>query len=466
MPVTRFFPSRGKYDFYDDNLLSGFLQRSSQQSRGIGGGGFLQLGVTGDPLLVYVGEKDSTQYTAYASAYRFVLRDPAHERFAVELPRYGVTMHLSEADNRLRQVCYYPDTTATKGFLLDIDQGGAPAALTELEDMDVWLVDRQSLRARRRVLTAGGDGIVSAAYYYARFSHPIDTWTLRRERVTLTSGQKVARVKAALTFKLGVGDSLVVTSAVSDRATDEAYAWVSGRSPQRPFDDAMPPRRDLALNSSAASDKAPAARGQGGGLPSRNAVRAAAPSARTASADPFARWLEVSTTDAALKTAFYAALSQLSAQPALRKARTADELLSLLARHYPAGADTLTDAARLDSLVRSRSREVFSAEVGTLAARRAAQAWFVMNVLGLRPEPGVAGAYRIVRPFFNVVILQLPRGRRLTYYNKNNAPARPYVTSVALRHQPLVAPYVLLPSQLLGGGIMEIKTAARPVAGE
>lgn len=464
-PVTRFFPSRGKYDFYDDNLLSGFLQRAPRS--GNGGGGFLQLGVTGDPLLVYVGEKDSTQFTAYASAYRFDLRDEARDRFVVDLPRYGVTMHVAEEGDRLRQVCYYPDTTATKGFLIDIDQGDAPVGAAQREDMDVWLVDRQSLRARRRVLTAGGDAIVSAAYYYARFSRPIDTWTLRRERVTLASGQKVSRLKAALTFKLGAQDSLVVTSAVSARTTDDAFALVSGRRPRQSFDDALP-RRDLALAAPASIDKASARnlREQGGGVTARSVASNATPAARTIAAEPFAKWLEVSTTDAALKTAFYAALTRLSVQPELRKARTGDELLRLLSRRYSAAADTLTDAARLDSLVRARSRSVFSAEGGADTERTAEQVWFVMNALGLRPEPGAEGGYRIGRPFFNVVTLQLPRGRRLTCFNKNNAPARPYVTVVTLRHQPLAAPYVLTSGQLMGGGIMEVKTAARPATDE
>lgn len=463
-PVTRFFPSRGKYDFYDDNLLSGFLQRAPRT--GSGGGGFLQLGVTGDPLLVYVGEKDSTQFTAYASAYCFGLRDEARDRFVVALPRYGVTMHVAEEGDRLRQVCYYPDTTATKGFLVDIDQGDAPVAAAQREDMDVWLVDRQSLRARRRVLTAGGDAIVSAAYYYARFSRPIDTWTLRRERVTLASGQKVSRLKAALTFKLGAQDSLVVTSAVSARATDDAYALVSGHRPRQSFDDALP-RRDLALAVPASADKASARpAGEGGGVTARGAARTAAPAARTATAEPFAQWLEVSTTDAALKTAFYAALTRLGKLPDLRKVRTGDELLRLLSRRYPAAADTITDVVRLDSLVRARSHSVFSAEGGAEAGRTEEQIWFVMNALGFRPEPGAEGSYRIGRPFFNVVTLQLPRGRRLTSFNKNNAPARPYVTGVTLRHQPLDEPYVLTPGLLMGGGILEIKTAARPTAGE
>ena len=63
-PITRFHSTNSPYTQYNDQFLSGFLQTSSVlNSRN----GFLQLPFVGDPLLVYVGEKDSTQFMAYAS---------------------------------------------------------------------------------------------------------------------------------------------------------------------------------------------------------------------------------------------------------------------------------------------------------------------------------------------------------------------------------------------------------------
>ena len=87
VPMTRFHDKDSKYTYYNNNFLSGFMQSAHVNDAN---DGFLQLPFVGEPLLRYVGEKDSTQFMAYASGYEFYQRDDAAKRYDVLYTRYGV----------------------------------------------------------------------------------------------------------------------------------------------------------------------------------------------------------------------------------------------------------------------------------------------------------------------------------------------------------------------------------------
>ena len=75
-PIVRLHTADSPYAPYDDSLLSGFLQSGGRPLQS----GFLQIPFVGDPVWVYVGEKDSTQFMAYSSGYQ-VLPAAAPSRF-------------------------------------------------------------------------------------------------------------------------------------------------------------------------------------------------------------------------------------------------------------------------------------------------------------------------------------------------------------------------------------------------
>lgn len=232
-PVTRFFPPKGEYDFYDGCFMSGFLQAATpQRNSEKKHDGFLQMPFTGEPLLVYVGEKDSTQFTAYASGYKMQGQPLSCDTCRVTLTRYGVRACLVSHPAYVEQTYLFPDTTASKGFLIDIDH-----ALSGMgdEDMDIVFVDKQNIHAYKRSLAGTADS--PQLYYFAHFSVPFDTWNIRRERVTLENGQKEARCKVAFTFNLSPGEPLIVHSSVSAKSTDEAFSQIPSQPSIRHFDD-------------------------------------------------------------------------------------------------------------------------------------------------------------------------------------------------------------------------------------
>lgn len=225
-PVTRFHTYGSPYVDYNDNFFSGFMQSADSRQKG----GFLQMPFIGNPVLVYIGEKDSTQFMAYASGYEFQQRHPETGHYAVDITRYGVHVETESTPTTLIQRFTFPDTTAVKGFLLDIDNSGSGKGN---EDMNVYFIDKRTIRAYKR----GNDDGSAGQYYYARFSHPFDSWNVRRERVTLSDGRKEARCKAAFTFPLKQGEQLIVRSSVSSVSSDLAYTRVEGKAPGHHFDD-------------------------------------------------------------------------------------------------------------------------------------------------------------------------------------------------------------------------------------
>ena len=171
------------------------------------------------------------------------------------------------------------------------------------------------------------------------------------------------------------------------------------------------------------------------------------------------RYIEISTRDAQMQAAFAAALSQLMHNANCRKAANATELLNAIAPLYNCDATKTDDNAVLtDSLLRQYAQSLFTGQSGNLSDTQAA--WFVFNAMGLVPhnDNGQDG-YKLVRPLFNVVTLHLPRGRRLILHTKNNNRQNLYIAQAKLMHQPLKNDQYLTHTQLLKGGVLEIKMA-------
>lgn len=459
LPVTRFFPPRGGSELYADEFLSGFLQsaRPPQGCDTLRVNGFLQMPFIGDPLLVYIGEKDSTQFTAYATSYQFRERRPDLGCYAAHLYRYGIEAQLTARPAYVEQTYHYPDTTAVKGFLLDIDHALSGEAN---EDMDVVFIDRQSIRAWKRSREAGGQ--TPQLYYYAHFSVPFDTWNIRRERVSLENGRKESRCKAAFTFKRLPGDSLRVLSAVSALSSNDAYACVRGHRPARLFDDTprrpIPPADDRLLAQQTSSSAA--TRIQTG---AKRGTQPASSPARAADGLQSLKenLFDISTRDASLRTAFFAALAQLRSRPELQRCTNAADFLQKLAPLHPAsGLLADADAQATDSLLRHYAAGVFrgGGDGGTESPDEATAraAWFVFNAIGFRPD-AQTGGYRLVRPAFNVATLLLPRDRRLTLYVRRASPSRCRITAATLQGSPLPASLTFAHDRLVRGGILDVK---------
>lgn len=476
-PVTRFFPSKGKYDFYDDSFMSGFLQSATlPQGGNARHDGFLQMPFTGDPLLVYVGEKDSTQFMAYASAYEMPASAASGDTLRVRLTRYGVQAALVSRPAYVEHTYTFPDTTAAKGFLIDIDHAMSGAGN---EDMDVVFVDKQNIRAykRSRSEAAGSPQL----YYFAHFSAPFKTWNVRRERVTLENGQKEARCKVAFTFDLQPGEQLIVQSAVSAISTDEAFSQLPTKLATRHFDDTRRPapvNRDAQLLAQARREEKANAASRGNAPAKRkntsskkkfsssekkNSSAQTSKTERSVAASTSDALFEVKTRDARLKTAFYSALSQLRERRELKKTATAADFLQKIAPLYAVPSATAADEVSLsDSLLARYAENVFKGEGTTQGfencadPKTTAAAWYVFTSLGLRPAAS-GDAYELAAPAFNVASLQMQAGRRLVIYVRRADKNRRRVASATLSGTALEKPYTLSHDQLLHGGMLEVK---------
>lgn len=468
-PVTRFYAQQSPYVTYSDEFLSGFMQQADNRQQG----GFLQLPFVGNPVLVYVGEKDSTQFMAYASGYEFHRRQPEIGRYAVDYTRYGVKARVESHPGYAVQHFTFPDTTAAKGFLVDIDNCGSGEGN---EDMNVYFIDKRTIRAYKRSTKAGSTA--PDQYYYARFSHPFDSWNVRRERVTLKDGSKEYRCKAAFTFKLKDGEDLTVRSAVSAFGSNEAYAMVEGRKPSRPFDDkryvfdgdeltadAGTPLVAQRRPESTASKSAPAAASKPkASVKTQPATGMPAPvkrpaTAATAGSPEGVPYIEITTKEAELRAAFFAAVDRLMQRPELKKAANADEFLTRLASLYhETPEEQQATPVETDSLIRRCAKDVILGSASGEADVVGRAAWFVFNALGFTPEREAAEpTYRLRRPVFNVVTLTLPKGRRMILHTKNNAPHHPVVASATLVRQPLAAGNRFSRLQMLKGGVMQLQ---------
>lgn len=463
-PATRLHEKNSPYTFYNNNFLSGFLQNASQQRLS---DGFLQIPFVGDPLLIYVGEKDSTQFMAYASGY--TLEKTNDDTYQVDYTRYHVQASLQNMPGYCVQKYQFPDTVADKGFLLDIDNAGWGS---QNEDMDVVFVDKQTIRAYKRSRQSNSG--VPELFYVAHFSHPFNKWNVRREVVRLDNGEREHRCKAAFMFDLRAGEALTVTSAVSALSTDAAFAQLQLNGAKRHFNDqrkptpkAEPTAPLLAQNSakttvtnrakvvtkqvakSTATQKSQA---------STQPVQVATTNNHLAATYQPVKWLELSTRKAELQAAFTAALKQLLQSDAKAK-RAVDALgfIDAITPYYQrceAKAEQ-GDVVQTDSLLRHHAQSLFTGQ--PMSNEQAA--WFVLNALGFVPcgEMVPAQLFRLERPLFNVATLYLPRTRRFILHTKNNTSRNLHIKQATLMHQPLNADYTFSREQLAKGGVMEVK---------
>ena len=477
-PVTRFHTTDSPYTTYRNNFLSGFMQLAPQAEVCDSLNGFLQVPILGRPVWVYVGEKDSTQFMAYASGYHDLKQ--SSDSISVMLTRYDIQARLEQRDGVLVQHYTYPDTTAEKAFLLDVDHvlGGATN-----EDMDIKMVDRRNIRAYKR----GYDAQSPQLYYYAHFSQPYESYNIRRERVTLENGQKESRVKAVFSFLLRDGEELTVTSAVSKRNADEAYALVEGHRPAQSFKDQRKPRPQeerpaLADNrqstqpvatASAAECKerrtpAPAASAVKPSRPNRlpqQTLRSTSAPSRTRGTS-MADLIVVETREAPLRAAFYAALDRLLQLPSFKSVRTAPEFMDkaqALASTFSL-SDKANEPAQTDSILRRFAAGCMSGESMQDDSDGRKAAAFILESMGLHPTAtnsenteGSEKTYRIQRPLFNVVTLYYPFDRRFILHTKSNSPSNMKVLSASWNGTKLSLPPVLSHSMLIKGGVMTVK---------
>ena len=325
-PITHFHASNSQYMPYTDNFISGFMQSASQQTAD---NGFLQMPFVGDPLLVYVGEKDSTQFTAYASGYIFEERAP--QNYQLRYTRYDITANIAAMPAYCVQRYAYPDTTAEKGFLVDIDNAMTGAAN---EDMDIVFIDKRTIRAYKRSTLNSSN--VPALYYVAHFSHPFNKWNVRREVVRTENGQREQRCKAAFVFDLKPGEELTVQSAVSAVSTDGAYAAIGKPLAKRHFSDQRKAQPQLHTNGQPLTAQRQTQASRTTKYPTTAATSrpAQSNSSMTAASTLPVRYIEISTRDAQMQAAFAAALSQLMHNANCRKAANATELLNAIAPLY------------------------------------------------------------------------------------------------------------------------------------
>lgn len=454
VPITRFHDKDSKYTYYNHNFLSGFMQSAHVNDAN---DGFLQLPFVGEPLLRYVGEKDSTQFMAYASGYEFYQRDDAAKRYDVLYTRYGVKATVESFPAYCVQRFAYPDTTAEKGFLLDIDHALHGAGN---EDMDVEFIDKRTIRAYKR--TAKGGGGSRALYYVAHFSHPFSQWNIRREVVRLENGEREHRCKAAFVFNLGKHDMLTVVSAVSEMSTDEAYAHLKLKDKSRHFSDERKPL--LAAN----NEKPALARVENKKRPTvtQNKVgntrtatsnknvannRPATSTQSSATPNNGLDFIETTTRNANLSAAFSAAVMQLRRLPQVKRATNAMAFIDAITPIYK----ELCGGEVADSLLKQHIDAVFSGQKITDAQA----AWFVFNAMGFVPQQteGTPETYRVVRPLFNVVTMQLPRTRRFILHTKNNGMGTRRIASATLMRVPLTDGLTFTRQEWLRGGVLEVK---------
>ena len=460
-PITHFHANNSPYMPYNDNFISGFMQSASQQTAD---NGFLQIPFVGDPLLVYVGEKDSTQFTAYASGYIFEKRTP--ENYQLRYTRYNITASIESMSAYCVQHYTYPDTTAEKGFLIDIDNAMTGAAN---ENMDIVFIDKHTIRAYKRSNPSNSNS--PALYYVAHFSHPFSKWNVRREVIRTENGQREQRCKVAFMFDLKPGEDLTVQSAVSPVSTDGAYAAIGKPLAKRHFSDQYKVQPQQRTNEQPLTAQHQAVKSRDNAHTTQ-AVRRAQATARTPqpahSSNSFTAantlpisYIEISTRDAQMQAAFAAALSQLMHGTKCKKAANAAELLEAIAPLYNCDATKADDSAELtDSLLQQYAQSLFTGQGGQLSDTQAA--WFVFNAMGFVPHNNdEQNGYKLVRPLFNVITLHLPHGRRLILHTKNNNRQNIHIAQAKLMHQPLIDNLYITHAQLLKGGVLEIKMAKR-----
>ena len=452
---------------YRDNFFSGFMQGEKTDSLN----GFLQMPFVGRPLLVYIGEKDSTQYMAYASSYNS-LHNPAQgelslqENYSFMLNRYGVKAEVKSVGNVVEQTYTYPDTTAEKGFLVDIDHalGGLPDG-----NMNVRFVDHQTICAFKRSSAANAKTL----YYYARFSKRFDSYNIRRESVTLKDGSKEARLKAVFTFDLAKDEPLKVVSAVSERSADDAYALVEKSAPKsaltKPLLASVPKSAEKSVNrASAVNAKIQTAASKTSTALASNNTRTTERTSRSVTAQKaatatvsksLADKVVVETRDAALRTAFYVAFERVMQTPSFKKISSAADFVQTLSAQMLSESSSLQQQA--DTIVKRyvagcMNGSSTSADTDGKGAMR-----FLLCSIGLYPEQAEASmgeqSFAVVRPLFNVVTLYYADNRRFIFHVKNASSAKADIRTATFNGEKLALPPVVSQKQLLRGGVLAVK---------
>ena len=453
-PVTRFHTEDSPYRPYSDDFLSGFVQSADNRNSN----GFLQMPFVGDPLLIYVGEKDSTQYMAYASGYEFKQRASQAGNYVVDLTRYGISAKLEAHPAYTWQEYTFPDTLADKGFLIDIDHAMVGEAK---EDMDVKLIDKYTLRASKRSADTKAQ-----IFYYAHFSHPFSTWNIRRERVKLENGTKEARCKVALTFVLQPDEKLIVASAVSKVGEETACAQLEGHAPVRHKESNPTNSSRIVYHFDKSSKEStahyvPKTRTKTETVTPKRKVQVDHKVETPKREESYsAEFIDLITREADFRAAFFSAWSILQHQPECRGIYGVDEFFKAITPLYWQANEPEADEGRTDTLLRQYAHSLFS---GIRSQNKIAEAaWYVFNALGFRPSADGEN-FRMVRPLFNVATFQLSNGRRLMMYTKNNGPKNIYVERISMMHKPLIGVKSISLEQLLRGGTMEVKmTRVRP----
>ncbi len=463
---------------YHDNYLSGFMQ-------GVGTdkfSGFLQMPFIGRPILVYVGEKDSTQYMAYASSYKNLNESADQVASTTDLSnqkdlnfylgRYGINAQVKTLGTIVEQTYVFPDTVAEKGFLIDIDH-----ALNGLEDgnMSVRFVDHQTICAFKKQNTPEK----KTQYYYARFSKRFDSYNIRRESVTLKNGTRESRLKAVFTFDLQKDEPLKVVSAVSTLSADAAYAAVEGHMPKSALTNALlasapktkveKTNESYSANNTSKRDDKPSHATSVQSKPQRttqsrtanttNKETSCKPSRPISDDSRMSDKIVVETRDAALRTSFYVALERVMQISAFRKLNGASDFMQKLSSEMLTESDSLIACA--DSLVKtyvsgSMSGAATSEDVTGRNAMR-----FLVCAMGLYPHKTQGAesqiAYRLEHPFFNVVTLYYNDNRRFILHVKNATTVQTAMTSVTFNGAKLEMPPTIDQTQLLRGGVLAVK---------
>ena len=470
-PLTRLHAADSPYAPYDDRLLSGFLLSSGEDGRT----GFLHMPFLGDPIWLYIGEKDSTQFMAYATGCDNLRHNPATGHISALLQRYKVQTEIDYRDNCATFVCHYPDTTSEKGFLIDLDHSATGEGC---DDMEMDFIDRRTVRAHKRSYI--GAATAPDEYLFTRFSHPFKTFNIRKEKVKLSDGTAEARYKVAFTFDLAAHEPLTVETAVSAHSSDAAYFALCGRQPARHFADNRRKRPADPLKEAWAKAQQQESRQDS---PRQDDSRTPSPATRPAAAnrsrhrphratghmgghvrpqtpqtpeDPWAGIIEVGTLDAALRTGFFTALSHLRSLTSKRETASAEALVATLLRHYPDTLHADASPAATDSLLRAHT-QAFIAGDNAAILTLPHTAWYLLNAIGLRPSQE---GLRIHRPMFNVATLYYSGNRRFIFHTRGNAPhhvdaAQPKFNGNRLE-QPLIAD-----SQLLRGGLLQVTMRPR-----
>ena len=402
-PIVRLHTADSPYAPYDDSLLSGFLQSGGRPLQS----GFLQIPFVGDPVWVYVGEKDSTQFMAYSSGYQVLPAAAPSRSFSYLLERYGVRADITTAPTRWVQRYTFPDTLADKGFLIDIDHSATGAGC---EDMDFYFVDRRTVEAHKRGYADSPQQ--PDEYYYARFSHTFKTFNVRREKVKLADGSSEARCKAAFTFDLKPGEVLTVESSVSSVSAAQACLQLTGANPPRSLAQARK-KRPAPAPAYVADNTSP---NTSSSLPVKPRVNPKKPVDRT--------------------------LKPPRPSGAVAVSEQKDPWSSIL------------EVGTMDSLLRHYARNLLHGKAADGSAFTIDHAiWFVANAIGFRPAEN--GEVAIVRPLFNVVTFHYTGSRRLVFHTRGNTPQRLRVTRPRWNGAALSAP-AIASSELLKGGILQV----------